>query len=69
MVLLTVREVADQLGVSQGLVYKLIRNGDLESHRIGSAIRVSAQQVEEYLERSRSIGAPEVSTEFRHLKL
>ena len=50
--LLTVDEVAEQLRVSRGLVYKLARDGQIEHHRIGARLRFSPRHVEEYLERS-----------------
>ena len=49
---LTVSEVAQQLRVSSGLVYKLARNGQIEHHRIGSRLRFSQRQVDDYLQRS-----------------
>jgi len=64
--MMTVTEVAKQLGVSKRLVYKLVSSGELASYRIGSAIRISERHVREYLERP-----PEEnrSSEFKHLRL
>ena len=50
--LLTVREVAGILRVSQSLVYQLVEARKLACHRIGSrhgAIRISALDVDDYL--------------------
>jgi len=47
--LLTVREVSERLNVSLGLVYKLIQQGSLRVHRINSSLRISEEQLQEYL--------------------
>ena len=69
--MLTVFEVAQRLGVSRGLVYKLINRGDMECHRVGSVIRVAESQLQGYLERTHSGGGtdPFAVTEFKHLKV
>jgi excisionase family DNA binding protein len=64
--MMTVKEVAEHLGVSKGLVYKLVSTGELESYRVGSTIRITPEQVREYLQRPRKDDRPGV---FRHLKL
>jgi excisionase family DNA binding protein len=38
--LLTVREVATQLGVCTALVYRLVDSGELEHVRVSNAIRI-----------------------------
>jgi len=48
--LLTVRQVAEILAISQSKVYELIEGGDLSHHRMGGAIRISEEQIQEYLE-------------------
>ena len=63
--MMTVKEVAEQLGVSRGLVYKLVRTGHLESYRIGAAIRISPEHLQRYLEQPPSNGRPR---RFRHLR-
>jgi len=63
---MTVREVATQLGVSKGLIYKLVGSGDLDSYRIGGTIRITEQHVRDYLERPREENG---SSEFKHLRL
>jgi excisionase family DNA binding protein len=54
--LLTVSEVARQLGVSPALVYQLVTQGRLACYRVGlrrGAIRFQASDVEAYLESCR----------------
>ena len=48
-----VSDVAEILRVSRGQVYALLRGGDLESHRIRGARRISERQLLDYF---RSIG-------------
>ena len=48
--MLTVKEVAKRLAVSQSLAYRMIRNGEIESYRFGSCRRVSEDQLRRYLE-------------------
>ncbi|MCA9178421.1 MAG: helix-turn-helix domain-containing protein [Planctomycetales bacterium] len=50
--LLTVKDVAGRLRVSISLVYRLISRGELLCHRIESAIRVSEQQLGEFLSKT-----------------
>lgn len=51
--LLTVKQVQQQLNVSRALVYRLIERGELASHRIGKSIRVSEEDLEAYLQKSK----------------
>ena len=51
--LLNVKQVSERLSVSTSKVYKLVEKGDLPYHRIGGAIRVSEEQIEEYLRDTR----------------
>lgn len=56
MELLTVKEVARRLRVSQSLVYQLVESEKLGCHRIGNgrgAIRIRPEDVTEYLENCR----------------
>lgn len=48
--MLTVREVADELRISSGVVYRMINDGSLQCHRFGTAIRISRQQLNDLLE-------------------
>jgi excisionase family DNA binding protein len=48
--MLTVKEVAKQLNVSAGFVYKLAETGRIVSYKIGSATRFKQQDVDTFLE-------------------
>jgi excisionase family DNA binding protein len=50
--LLTVREVAARLRVSNMTVYRLIQAGDLQATRVGRSYRLRQGDVEAYLSRS-----------------
>ncbi|HSN58499.1 MAG TPA: helix-turn-helix domain-containing protein, partial [Clostridiaceae bacterium] len=45
--------MAEKLKITKGTVYEMIKRGDLEAHRIGKHIRISATQLEMYLLKSR----------------
>lgn len=47
--LLTVKEVAQILRVSTMTVYRLVREGELESTRVGRCFRIHAESVRQYL--------------------
>ena len=47
--LLSLREVADMLGVSIRTVRRFIDNGDLVAHRIGGQLRVAPADLEVFL--------------------
>lgn len=49
--LLTVREVADLMRVSNMTVYRLIRGGEFPATRVGRSYRVWEQDVDSYLQR------------------
>ena len=49
---LTVDEVAEQLRLSKSAVYSLIHKGLLPVFRFGGAIRVSQQQLDEFIQSS-----------------
>ncbi|MCK6537727.1 MAG: helix-turn-helix domain-containing protein [Polyangiaceae bacterium] len=49
--LLTVREVATQLGVCTATVYTLCAEGKLEHVRVGNAIRVTLRAVSAFIAR------------------
>ena len=53
--LMTVRGVADRLGVCPALVYRLCRRGELSSLRIGGSLRFQLEAVDGYL--TRLVGA------------
>jgi excisionase family DNA binding protein len=50
---LTVRGVADELGVSQYTVRRLIHDGTLAGIRVGSVVRVPRVSLETFLEEQR----------------
>ena len=50
------REVADQLKVSVGSVYKALAKGHLQCYRIGKTIRITEQQLTEFLDCAISSG-------------
>lgn len=47
--LLRITEVARRLAVSRTAVYRLINRGELETVRIGSAVRFSPATIEHYI--------------------
>ena len=65
----TVKQVAKQLNLSIGAVYKAIQNGSLEHFRFGSAIRITQEQLTEYLDQTRVIAQTDTfrPTRFKHL--
>ncbi len=50
---LSVEEVADELGVTYQLIYRLVRSGELPAARLGKLYRVSRADLNAYLERSK----------------
>ena len=51
---LNIREVARQLRVGYGTVRKLLKAGDLESYKIGAQWRITQEQVDAYLEKTKT---------------
>jgi excisionase family DNA binding protein len=49
--LLTVEEAADQLGIGRTLAYALVKDGEIESVRIGRLRRIPAAELGRYLDR------------------
>ncbi len=45
----TTQEVADQLKIKKSTVYELIKRGELKATKVGKQIRVSQEQLDEYL--------------------
>ena len=65
----TVKEIASQLKLSEAAIYRYVAAGTLECHRFGNAIRVSDEQLNDFLDRQKinsSESQLSVST-FRHL--
>jgi len=54
--LLTVSQVADFLGVSEEIIYALVRKGELPSVTTGSTIRIKESDLEAYLDRPTHVG-------------
>ena len=50
---LTIREVADELGISERSVWRLIEDNELPAHKSGSSTRVRRSDLDDYIERSR----------------
>ena len=49
----SLEEVADMLGVTYQLIYRLVRSGELPAARLGKLYRVSSSDLDAYLERSK----------------
>jgi excisionase family DNA binding protein len=76
--LLTVKDVAQRLNVSQSCIYQLVETGKIPHHRIGvgrGAIRFTEDDITLYLQNSReqvrSGGSPRAVTrpKLKHIKL
>jgi excisionase family DNA binding protein len=67
---MTVSEISKRLRVSARHVYSLVQSGKLPAYRIGSAIRISEEQLQTYLAGCQQ-GAPAhgQSVELRRLRL
>ncbi len=50
---LSLEEVAEHLGVTYQLIYKLVRSGELPAARLGRIYRVGAKDLETYLEKAK----------------
>ena len=48
----TAQEVADKLKIKKTTVYELIKRGELSSSKIGKQLRVSENQLKQYLDLS-----------------
>ena len=49
----SLEEVADLLGVTYQLIYKLVRNGEMPALRVGKMYRITGDDLEAYLNKSR----------------
>lgn len=54
---MSLEEVADMLGVTYQLIYRLVRAGELPAVRLGKLYRVSGSDLERYLERNKNAAA------------
>lgn len=50
--LYTAQEIADKLQIKKNTVYELIKRGELQSTKIGKQIRISQQDIDNYLSKS-----------------
>jgi putative molybdopterin biosynthesis protein len=50
--LYTAQEIADKLQIKKTTVYELIKRGELYSSKVGKQLRISDQQLQQYLQRS-----------------
>ena len=46
---LTVKEMMDMLAIGKNTAYKLLREGTIQSFRIGTTYKVSRKSVEDYI--------------------
>ena len=53
---MSLEEVAEMLGVTYQLIYRLVRAGELPAVRLGKLYRVSQGDLNSYLERSKNAG-------------
>jgi len=51
---MSLEDVADMLGVTYQLIYRLVRAGELPAVRLGKLYRISRADLDAYLERSKS---------------
>ncbi|NIQ97060.1 MAG: helix-turn-helix domain-containing protein [Desulfuromonadales bacterium] len=54
----SIQEVADALNVSYSVIYRLLRRGEMQCHRVGKTARISQAQLDAYLNRDRASKAP-----------
>jgi excisionase family DNA binding protein len=52
--LLSVDDVGEFLGISRSGVYRLVRSGDMPCYRVGERLRFRQDEINAYLDRSRS---------------
>ena len=76
--LLTVKDVASRLNVSQSCIYQLVETGKIPHHRIGvgrGAIRFTEDDITEYLQNARELAthrgaqSPAGRPKLKHIKL
>ena len=51
-VLLTLQEVSEMLQVSKHTLYRLTKNGELPSLRVGKSLRYDAKEIYEYMRKN-----------------
>jgi excisionase family DNA binding protein len=50
---LSIREVAEELGISERSAWRLVEQGELPVHQFGSSTRVKREDLDAYIERCR----------------
>jgi excisionase family DNA binding protein len=63
--LLKGREVAALLGVSTSFAYLLMKRGDIPTVRLGSAVRVRVEDLEQYIKENAAKNPPSVLARLR----
>ncbi len=63
---LTPKEVADILKIAKNTVYELIKRGELNAYRVGSKLRIEAEDVEEYKNRTKRLKNATTMKAFLH---
>ena len=58
---LTVEELAETLRIAVSSAYGLVQRGDVRSVRVGRAIRIPAEAVDQFLNHQRSSAAPQMT--------
>ena len=71
--LYTAQEIADRLKIKKTTVYELIKRGELQSSKIGKQLRISDEQLEQYLHGSQGtsdtiLPVPDIQPESSVLK-
>ena len=51
---MSLEDVADMLGVTYQLIYRLVRSGELPAIRLGKLYRVSRRDLDEYLDKNKN---------------
>ena len=64
--MLDTEQVKKRLNISLSQVYKIIRNGELTCYRFGRAIRVSEEQLKQYLEASKDVVVKKLPSSQKH---
>ena len=59
--LYTAQEIADKLQIKKTTVYELIKRGELYSSKVGKQLRISEQQLKQYL----SVPVPAITCQIR----
>lgn len=74
--MLRVKEVAERLALSESKIYQLVRSGELPHYKIGGAVRVSEEQLLDFLTASKrervevkASSPPSTRSPLRHIRL